>query len=56
MGSFDNRSTLLTAVSVVARAWFYRLRRRHVAGFALACVISPVNELIRKKRNKEGRV
>ena len=29
MGSVVERSHLLTAVSVVARAWRYRLRRRH---------------------------
>ena len=32
MGSFVKRSHLLTAVSAVARAWRYRLCRRHALG------------------------
>ena len=35
MGSFIERSHLLTAVSVVARAWSYRLHPRHVSGLLL---------------------
>ena len=35
MGSFVERSHLLTAVSVVTRAWRYRLRRRHAPGLLL---------------------
>ena len=35
MGSFVERTHLLTAVSVVARAWSYRLHPRHVSGLLL---------------------
>ena len=35
MGYFVERSHLLTAVSVVARAWRYRLRRRHAPALLL---------------------
>ena len=35
MGSFVERTHLLNAVSVVARAWSYRLHPRHVPGLLL---------------------
>ena len=35
MGSFVEGTHLLTAVSVVARAWSYRLHPRHVPGLLL---------------------
>ena len=38
MGSFVERTHLLTAVSVVARAWSYRLHPRHVPGLLLCMV------------------
>ena len=34
-GFFVERSHLLTAISVVARAWRYRLHRRHAPGLLL---------------------
>ena len=37
MGSFVERSHLLTAISVVARAWRYRLHRRHAPGLVFVC-------------------
>ena len=44
MGSFVERSHLLTAVSVVVRTWRYRLRSRPCSRLALAYVIGRMNE------------